>query len=137
MNKKIVMYSGYYYPNIGGVQKVVSELVSRLKQHGFEITVVTCNTENAAAMETVDGINIIRLPCWQLLNNSFTVPKPTIAFIHFFFNQLKSDFDVIVTHTRFYPLCFLGFIIAKIKRRPLLHVDCMIVEILKTPTDIL
>lgn len=123
MNKKIVMYLGYYYPNIGGVQKVVSELASKLSGFGFNITIITCNTENVSTFENCAGTNIIRLPCWNLINKTYPIPKPNLLTIKILFNQLRSDYDIIFTHTRFYPLCFLGFLISKIKNLPLLHVE--------------
>ena len=121
--EKILMFLGYYYPSIGGVQKTVSELSSRLIALGYEITIITCNTENVTTFERVGNLEIIRLPCWNILNRTYPIPKPTFLSMKILSVVIKTKFNLIITHTRFYPLCFTGLLIAKIKKIPLIHTE--------------
>jgi glycosyltransferase involved in cell wall biosynthesis len=94
-----------------------------LIKSGYEITIVTCNTHNVATFETMRNQNIIRFPCWNILNQTYPIPKPTLTSIKIIIFLLKTDFQISVTHTRFYPLCFLGFLISKIKKIPSIHTE--------------
>ena len=117
------MFLGYYYPSIGGVQKIVSELSTRLTESGYTITIITCNSENVATYEKKDGLEIIRFPCWDILNKTYPIPKPTVLSMKIISRLLMTDFHLVITHTRFYPLCLLGMIIAKIKKIPFIHME--------------
>ncbi len=63
MNQKrrILFFTRLFYPHVGGVEKQVKELSSRLIKLGFNITVVTEKySSNLKTKESFEGINIIR-----------------------------------------------------------------------------
>jgi glycosyltransferase involved in cell wall biosynthesis len=117
----ILIFAGYYHPHIGGYIKNIHELAKRLVGEGYEIAVVTCNTESLEPSETIDGVLIQRLPSLKLLGGTFPVPKPSFHLLSFLFS--KSDYDVVVTQTRFFVTSLVGMLYAKIHKLPLVHVE--------------
>jgi glycosyltransferase involved in cell wall biosynthesis len=123
MMKRILIFAAYFHPHIGGYEKIVYELSRRLVQSGYEIDILTCNTEKAPAFEELDGIKIYRLPCWNALNSLYPIPKPYPTSFRILRKLLRKNYDVIHTQTRFFITSFLGLIFAKLKRTPLVHTE--------------
>jgi len=121
--KRILIFAAYFHPHVGGYEKIVYELSRRLVQRGYEIDILTCNTESAPAYEELDGIHIYRLPCWNALNSVYPIPKPCPTSFKILRRLLHKDYDVINTQTRFFITSFLGLIFAKLKRTPLVHTE--------------
>lgn len=119
--KRLLVFAGYFYPHIGGSEIAIYELCRRLVQKGYEIDVVTCNTEKAPIIEKLEGFSVYRLPSWNILNNMYPLPKPTLTTLKILLKLLKKRHDLINTHTRFFITSFVGLIFAKVKRVPLLH----------------
>jgi glycosyltransferase involved in cell wall biosynthesis len=66
--------------------------------------------------EELDGVKVIRLPSWNMLNGTFPVPKP-------FIGKLPQHSDIVITQTRFFVTSFLGALYARWKGIPLIHVE--------------
>ncbi len=113
---KIVIFSSYFLPHRGGVENYVYQTGKRLaKRH--KVWVVTSRLKGMKPEETIDGIKVIRFPAIEPLPGRMAVP--------FAMNALEKIGrpDVIITHTRFYPLSVAGGMIAKSKGIPWLHVE--------------
>ncbi|NWF76984.1 MAG: glycosyltransferase family 4 protein [Chloroflexi bacterium] len=121
--KRILVFAAYFYPHVGGYEKVVYELSRRLVQKGYEVDIVTCNTERTLAYEELDGVHLYRLPCWNALNSLYPIPKPCPTSFRIWRGLLPKNYDAINTHTRFFLTSFLGFLFAKFKRIPLVHTE--------------
>lgn len=99
----ICFFSAQYLPTVGGVERYTYNLAKRVVQAGHQAIVVTSALPNLPTQETdADGIQIIRLPVWALMNGRFPVLKPCKAFrqIAALIWQQKPNFCVI--NTRFY-----------------------------------
>lgn len=121
--KRILIFAAYFYPHVGGYGENIYELSRRLGKKGYEIDVITCNTERASAGEEVDGICIHRLPSWNILGGTYPIPKPTVTTFKILSELLIKKFDLINTQTRFFSTSLLGLIFAKIRRTPLVHTE--------------
>jgi len=121
--KQILIFIAYFYPHIGGHEKIVHEISRRLVQRGYEIDILTCNTEKAPAYEELEGIHIYRLPCWNALNSLYPIPKPCPTSFKILRRLLRKNYDAANTQTRFFITSFLGSIFAKLKRIPLVHTE--------------
>jgi len=91
-----------YLPNLGGVERYTYNLAKKLVAAGNQVTVVTSNVFALEEQETVDGIEIIRLPCFKLLGGRFPVLKPNRDFRRLNAMLKKRKFDFAVIQTRFY-----------------------------------
>lgn len=123
MTKKLLIFAGYFYPRFGGSEQSIYVLSKRLVKRGYEIDIITCNTENVSIYEELDGIYIYRVPSWDIFGGRYPVPKPTLITLKILWKLLRKKHDLINTQTRFMATSFLGLVFAKIKRIPLVHTE--------------
>jgi len=116
---RIMIFSGYYLPHAGGAIYDTHVLARGLVGVGYDVEVVTCNTEHSPWTETVDGVHITRLPCWNLLSGQFPIPKPSTALVKLFARKV----DLVSTQTRFFATSFVGLLVAKWQGVPLVHTE--------------
>ncbi len=61
--QRITMVNKYYPPHIGGVEFHVRDIAEGLVEHaGLQVRAIVCNGENARLEETVNGVDVVRLP---------------------------------------------------------------------------
>jgi glycosyltransferase involved in cell wall biosynthesis len=121
---RILIFASFYYPHIGGYEKNIHELAKRLVVEGHEVKILTCNTENVSELQVLDGVYIYRMPCWNILNKTFPIPKPFSRLFNVLFSIKKHrDCDMVITQTRFFILSFIGMVYAKLNKFPLIHVE--------------
>lgn len=119
----ILVFAGSFYPFSGGYENFIYNLSIKLIKKGHMISILTMNTEHSAPFEKLDGIKVHRIPCWNALNRTFPIPKPSIKSLRIFHMLYKNDYDLINTHTRFFITSFFGAIFAKIKHIPHVHIE--------------
>lgn len=119
----ILIFAGSFYPFLGGYENFIYNLSLKLIKRDNNVDIVTMNTEKVNDFEIINGIKVYRIPCWNLLNRTFPVPKPNLKFFKIFYLIYKNNYDVVNTHTRFFITTLLGSIFAKIKRIPHVHVE--------------
>jgi glycosyltransferase involved in cell wall biosynthesis len=114
---KIAIFSSYFLPHKGGVENYVYQTGKRLVKKGHKVWIITSRLKGMKSEETIDGMKVLRFPSIEPLPGRMAVP--------FAMNALEKIGrpDVIVTHTRFYPLSVAGGMIAKSKGIPWLHVE--------------
>ena len=113
----ICIFSALYLPNVGGVENYTYNLSKALIKLGHKVIVITNNTHGNDSFEiTPEGIKIYRLPCIDLINARFPIPRIGKKYrkIKSIINKLNPDFVVI--NTRFYPLCITAVRFAKKKQ---------------------
>jgi len=116
---RIMIFSGFYLPHAGGAIYDTHVLARGLVDKGYSAEVVTCNTEHSPKTETVDGVHITRLSCWNLLNGQFPIPRPSVALVRL----LTRKVDLVSTQTRFFVTSFLGLLVARWQGVPLVHTE--------------
>lgn len=118
---RLLVFSPYFYPHKGGHEKYVEELCTRLLKYKYrwEIDIVTAQLKGTKECEIYKGLDIIRLPSWDILGGRYPIPKISAL------KELKKlkKYDAVMTHTRFFPLTFLGTRFANKRKTPQLHVE--------------
>lgn len=123
--KRYCIFVANYLPNLGGVERYTLNLGRELIEAGNEVTVVTSNVFGLSAKETIDGIKIFRLPCWNILNGRFPVLKCNGEFkaLNRELEHLDFDFDFVIVQTRFYVHSLYGSAFAKKKSIPCITIE--------------
>ncbi|PIN81804.1 hypothetical protein COV13_00230 [Candidatus Woesearchaeota archaeon CG10_big_fil_rev_8_21_14_0_10_32_9] len=112
--KKILLISNHFYPYKGGLENYVLNLAKGLNQNEYEVDVLTYNHKNLASYENYYGLNIIRLPCWEILGETYSIPKIfNTEYEKIISKILETKYDVVITNTRFFTISFLGMLLAK------------------------
>lgn len=109
-----------YPPKVGGVELHVQSLARELANKGCRVTVITLDNVNPDSVE--DGVEIFRLPATRTIAGVLAFPK--IGARRKISRLLSErDVDVISTHTRFFPMSYLGVRAGAILGRPVMHTE--------------
>ncbi len=116
--KKILHVVPRFFPAIGGLENMVFDLMKeQVKNH--EVSVLTLDPSiKTWKIDQKDGIKINRNPAFSALGTSYLWPKK--GFCECF---AEHDFDVVLTHTRFFITSFLAGRMAKKMGKKWIHVE--------------
>ncbi|MFH1822850.1 MAG: glycosyltransferase family 4 protein [Patescibacteria group bacterium] len=120
---KIIVFAGYFYPHKGGYENYIYELHKHLHLKQLSVDVVTCNTNNSKREETIDGINIYRFDCWNILGGTYSIPILNRNFFYTWKKIKETNYNFVNTQTRFFLTSLMGLIFAKIKKIRLIHTE--------------
>lgn len=102
MGKKICLCCANYLPNLGGIERYVFNLAKRLTADGNSVTVLTSNVFRLPEHETLEGVEIFRMPCFNAMNGRYPLPKRNRAFRRLKKGLAGRRFDLTVINARFY-----------------------------------
>jgi len=122
---KILVFSPYYPPHIGGLETHADEFNKYLSQKGVDITVFTPNLPASAAESEIkyDNVKIIRFPAFEIISN-YPLPKFwSLKFWKLFSNLFKEKFDITISRTRFFSTSLLALIYSKRKKIKWIHIE--------------
>jgi glycosyltransferase involved in cell wall biosynthesis len=126
----LLIFPGNFLPNVGGLETHVDEFCKYLStDNKYDITIFTPHTSGGKVNDVIHTeVKVIRYPALFLIPN-FPIPKFWTREFWRLYNSLKSsDFDIVMTRTRFFTNSFLGLIFAKFRfkkstRIKLIHVE--------------
>lgn len=120
--KRILVCAAHFYPHVGGSEKYILELYTRMSSQ-FRIDILVSDYQKNQSYEKYKGLNIYRLDSWCLLGNTYPIPKISINNYKILKNIVKNDYLFINTHTRFFIITILGYFLSKIKKTSLIHTE--------------
>ena len=117
--KEIIIFSGYFLPFLGGIERYTDMLSKNLIDQNCNVTIVSSNYNNLPEKELIDGINIIRIPIFNIFKNRYPIPKNSKIV-----KELQNNkYDIIICNTRFQLTTLLGIKLSKKTKTPLLVID--------------
>ncbi len=120
---KLLVFSPYYPPHMGGLESHSAEFNQELTKLGYEVVVFTPDLPHVEKSEIREEIRIIRYPAFEIISN-YPLPK---FWTPIFWRQLQilKSFqpDILITRTRFFFLSFIGLLFAKIHRIRHVHIE--------------
>jgi glycosyltransferase involved in cell wall biosynthesis len=121
--KKIGIFSAYYIPHLGGVERYVQKLSASLKKLGYEIVIVTSNHDGLKNREVLDGRTVYRLPIHSFAKNRYPVPKINAEYKNIIRKVKDEQIDYYIVNTRFYPISLIGSRMGKRSGRPVMLIE--------------
>lgn len=118
---RILFTTDYYHPHLlGGVERVVKEIATRIAAAGHEVAVLTCHTSNGLPdQEMIDGVRVVRVPALHLtrligLQSSVSLKAFSLA------ASLVREFEphVVNVHSLFFNTSVAGLLAARAARVP-------------------
>lgn len=128
--KKILVFSPYYPPHVGGLESHAAEFNEKISREGYQVTVFTPNlpknnerNEEITLVDDGNAIRIIRYPAFELIPN-YPLPR---FWKRLFYRQLillkKENFTVIISRTRFFVSTLMAMVFAKAFGKQWLHIE--------------
>ncbi len=126
---KIIIFSPFYPPHIGGLESHSDEFNKHLAARGAEITVFTPRLPKDAPENEIryKSVRIVRFPAWELFHN---YPLPaywpfwwSFDFFRLFRKLLREKPDLVISRTRFFAPSLLAVFYARLKHIPLVHIE--------------
>lgn len=107
--KKIAIFSGYYLPHLGGVERYTFNLASKLKQMGYEVIIVSLRYDlNLKEIEETECAKIYRLPTFKLFVNRYPIVNNNKRCKELLKMVREENIDSIILQTRFWTSSYIG-----------------------------
>ncbi len=120
---KIVFFSPYFYPHLGGLENYVMDFSEELVNSGHKVTVITANIPKSKKYELKNGVKVLRFPAVELVSN---YPVPNI-FNKDFWNiigKIKEEKpEAVFSNTRFFLTSLLALMIARSIKVKYFHIE--------------
>jgi len=119
--KKILIFCTHFWPFLGGLESYILNLAVHLIKKGYRVDVAVLNTEDVKEFEQYQGINIYRVPCKSILNNTWAYPS--FKGILSLWRLKKNRYDIIFTQTRFFSTAWIGSLFSILWRTKHIHFE--------------
>lgn len=122
--KKIGIFSGYYVPHLGGVERYVEKLSKSLTGLGYEIVVITSRHHNdLPEYEKKDNVTIYRLPTINIAKNRYPIFAVNKQYRKLVKDIKQEQIDVYMLNTRFHLTSIIGAKLARSQERPVMLIE--------------
>lgn len=117
----VLMLTDYFPPHAGGgVERVVYELSRRLASRGTAVTVLTLNTRQAVTRESLEGVQVVRVPGFDLTRSTGAQLAISLRAWPVLLRILETRrVDLVHAHNLFFHLSLAGALLSKVPRTPL------------------
>ncbi len=101
-SKRVVIYTAFYPPHLGGVEFYARETAVNLAELGFEVVVITSDVERLGFEMEDNGVKVFRLPVFKILGGRMPWPKPgkELNIVLKYLREFDPDFHI--ANMRFY-----------------------------------
>ena len=123
MKKKYCIFAAQFLPHMGGIENYTYNISKELLKRGNEVVIITNNTTGSPLHEKIDGIKVLRFPCYNLINGRFPIMKLNKDFWRIHRYLKKQKYDIVVINARFYFHSIYAALYAKKK-----HVKSICIE---------
>lgn len=114
MKKTIAIFSGFYLPFLGGIERYTYNIVRKFVERGYNVVIVTTqHEEQLLNIEISEGVKIYRLPIKNLWKKRYPFMLKNKLY-HELLEQIKLEpIDYYIVNTRFQLPAILGAQLAK------------------------
>ena len=105
--KTIAIFSGYYLPHLGGVERYTYNLAKKLNELGYRIIIITSKyNSDLKEIEENEYAKIYRLPTFKIFADRYPINKKNKKFKKMF-EQIKNEkIDFAIVQTRFWTTSY-------------------------------
>lgn len=124
-NKNIVfnIFSSHYLPHIGGIEVFVENFSRELLNLGYEVNIITSDSEKLGFFKNDNMLNICRLKSIHLLRKRFPVPYSISEIIFIYKKCFKNKKTCTVINTRFFLTSLLGVFLGKLSDSKIIVIE--------------
>ena len=115
MGKKYCIFAAQFLPHMGGIENYTYNISKELIRRGNQVVVITNNTIDSPIHENIEGIKVLRFPCYNFINGRFPVMKLNKDFWKIHRYLKRQEYDIVVINARFYLHSIYAAVYAKCK----------------------
>ncbi len=121
--RKLLIFSPFFPPHIGGVETHVYEFSKHLSEKDFYITIFTPNLPKTKEKEKIkENLQVVRYPAVEIFGNP--LPKFwTLKFWKLLKKATRNKPDYVMSRTRFFFPSLFSFLYSKLTRKKHIHVE--------------
>jgi glycosyltransferase involved in cell wall biosynthesis len=123
MGKKIGIFTGYFLPHMGGVERYTNKLAIALRKIGYDLVIITTNHGNLKSWETTDNYTIYRLPVYKIAKNRYPLLKKGRVYKQLINQINKEKIDFYIINTRFYSTSLIGSRLGRHNNKPVILIE--------------
>jgi glycosyltransferase involved in cell wall biosynthesis len=120
---KIAIFSGFFLPHLGGVERYTAGLSTALAKLGHEVVIVTSNNAGEATHEQREYYSIYRLPVLGAAKERYPVPRVNSEYRRLIGEIEQENVDCFILNTRFHLTSLVGAKLGKRLRKPVLLIE--------------
>ncbi len=121
--KKICIFTGYFLPHLGGIERYVDKLSLALKDKNHEIIIVTSNHLKTKNFENREGIKIYKIPIFCFFKKRYPIPKINLEYFKIIKKVKSENANYYIVNTRFHLTSLIGAKIAKKQKKPVFLIE--------------
>lgn len=121
--KKIGIFTGYFLPHTGGVERYVDKLSKSLRKLGYEIVIITSNHNNNAEYEKHEIYSIYRLPIMDIVRERYPIPKLDSQYRKLIRQVADEELDFFIVNTRFHLTSLIGARMGRRLGKPVMLIE--------------
>lgn len=121
--KKIGIFTGYFLPHLGGVERYVDKLSIALGKLGYEIVIVTSNDGTQKECESLDGRKVYRLPIRSVFRERYPIPHTNADYKRILQDIEDEQIDYFLLNTRFHLTSLVGARMGKRTGKPVMLIE--------------
>lgn len=107
--KTIAIFSGYYLPHLGGVERYTYNLAKKLHDMGNKVIIITSQYDkNLKEIEETDEAKIYRLPTYKLFSGRYPINKVNRKYKKIMKMLECEHIDTAIIQTRFWITSYLA-----------------------------
>ena len=105
--KTIAIFSGYYLPHLGGVERYTYNLAKKLNNLGYKIIIITSRyDETLKEIEKNEYAKIYRLPTYKFFKERYPINRRNKKFKTMFKQIENEKIDYAIVQTRFWTTSY-------------------------------
>lgn len=121
--KKIGIFTGYFIPHLGGVERYVDKVSAALEKIGYDIVIVTSNENNHKAYEKNKRYSIYRLPVLDIAKQRYPIPRINDEYRELYRQIEEEDIDYFLLNTRFHLTSLVGARMGRKNNKPTMLIE--------------
>ena len=106
--KTIAIFSAYYYPHLGGIERYIDNLMKKFVEKNINVILITSNYNNQKDYDIINNIKIYRLPVYNAFKNRYPIIKKNKKYREIMNEIEKISIDRIIVNTRFHLTSHIG-----------------------------
>lgn len=120
--KEIIIFTEYYLPKLGGVERYTDKLINELKKK-CNITLVTTQLDALPKYEEKENIKIHRIPVFSIFKNRYALIKNNKELKEIIKKIDEKKYNFLICQTRFFPTSYFGVKFAKKRNIPVMVIE--------------